>query len=134
MKPHEPAYVIFGYRPKYLWVDASCFFGFLSLYLLLISGAKIPDNIDRLPWLIDRLGAAVPVAGAATFLIEIGSAFPMWIRDWYKAQIENREREHQNQLKKAREEGYRSGREDALKDLQKELESKSTEPTDDNDS
>ncbi|MDE0298545.1 MAG: hypothetical protein OXN17_07940 [Candidatus Poribacteria bacterium] len=90
--------------------EDKCFFAILTIYAIVTFFIKIPSDNHRLPWLVDRLGHAIPVAVALTVLIEIGGMTVMYFYERYK---EKRD--------KALAEAYERGRESAIKEMQENL-------------
>ena len=93
------------------------------MYVIHINvGTKSHTGIERIIWIVDRVGAAVPVAIVLTLLFELGGLGIVWIvTNWYK---ESYKAKREKELEDAKEEGRRQGRaeaEAALEAAQQEL-------------
>ena len=110
-----------SFRLKYLKLDLAIFSIALVVYIIILCREKSHTGIERIIWMVDRVGAAVPVAIVLTLFAELGGLGIMWIVNWYN---ESHKAKRQKELEDAKEEGRRQGRaevEAAFEAAQQEL-------------
>ena len=105
----------------YLKSNLAIFFIALCAYVFILTRDKTHTGIERIIWIVDRVGAAVPVAIVLTLLFELGGLGIVFLTNWYK---ESYKAKREKELEDAKEEGRRQGRaeaEAALEAAQQEL-------------
>ena len=110
-----------SFRLKYLKLDLAIFLIALGVYIFILRWEKSHTGIERIIWIVDRVGAAVPVAIVLTLFVELGGLSIMLLASWYK---ESHKAKREKELEDAKEQGRREGRaevEAALEATQQEL-------------
>lgn len=105
----------FGYKPKYLRFDLLCFLMLLAIYTILLYFMDPPANTHKLTWIVDRLRNAIPVAAVSTLIIELGGFSAVWFYEYNKERKEQKQKQHEEQLKQE----YQRGRDSVLEEIRK---------------
>ena len=79
----------------------------LGVYIFILLMEKSHTGIERIIWIVDRVGAAVPVGIVLTLFVELGGLSSVLLYNWYK---ESYKAKRENELAEAREQGRREGR------------------------
>ena len=99
-----------SFRIKYLKSDLVFFSVVLCVYILILFLDKSHTGLERIIWIVNRVGVAIPVAIVLTLYLELGGLGFVLLANWYN-EIRNAKRE--KELEEAREEGRRQGRAEA---------------------
>jgi hypothetical protein len=99
-----------SFRLKYLKLDLAIFSIALGVYIFILWWEKSHTGIERVIWIVDRVGAAVPVAIVLTLFVELGGLSIMLLVNWYN---ESHKAKREKELEDAKEEGRRQGRAEA---------------------
>ena len=104
-----------SFRLKYLKLDLAIFSIALVVYIIILCREKSHTGIERIIWIVDRVGAAVPVAIVLTLLFELGGLGIVLLTNWYK---ESYKAKREKELEEAKEQGRREGRAEAAAELE----------------
>ncbi len=109
-----------SFRIKYLKTDLVFFSVVLCGYIFILTREKSHAGIERIIWIVDRVGAAIPVGIVLTLFFELGGLGIVWLTNWYR---ESYKAKREEELAAAKEQGRREGR----AELQAELEAAQAE-------
>ena len=118
---NEERFSPLSFRIKYLKSDLVFFAVVLCVYIYILTKGKTHTGIERVIWIVDRVGVAIPVGIVLTLFFELGGLGIKWLASWYK---ESHKAKREKELEDAKEQGRREGRaevEAALEATQQEL-------------
>lgn len=96
-----------SFRIKYLKSDLAFFSVVLCVYIFILTRAKSHSGIERIIWIVDRVGVAIPVGIVMTLFFELGGLGIVWLASWYR---ETYKAKREKEIQEAREQGRREGR------------------------
>lgn len=108
----------YSFGIKYLKSDLAVFFLVLCSYVFILSRDTSKAGIERITWIVDRLGTAIPVAIVLTLTVELIGVIIVWLINWYR---ESRRAKREEEIEAAREEGRREGRAEVEAELEAAL-------------